>query len=92
VTRYESRWLYRVDPTTGRGFDAVDLGPLADGDGLPEMSMMARDGLHLFIQIQRLDRPAGYVSVPPSYARGHARVGEDRHVEVSSGTDRAGGA
>src|SRR6266508_2491960 len=44
VTRYESRWLYKVDPTTGQGFDVVDLGPLADADGLPEMAMMARDG------------------------------------------------
>lgn len=67
VTRYESRWLYRVDPTTGQGFDVVDLGPLADSDGLPEMRMMARDGHHLFIELERLDRPGGYVTAPPAY-------------------------
>src|SRR5262245_13288492 len=67
LTRYESRWLYRVDPATGQGFDAVDLGPLADVDGLPEMRMMARDGHHLFIELERLDRPGGYVTEPPAY-------------------------
>ena len=67
VSRYESRWLYKVDPATGSGFDAVDLGPLADADGLPEMSMMARDGPHLFIQVQRIERHETYAPVPPSY-------------------------
>jgi len=66
VSRFDSRWLYRVDPTTGIGFDAVDLGPLADADGLPEMAMLARDGRRLFVQVQRLDRET-FAPVPPSY-------------------------
>jgi hypothetical protein len=60
-------WLYRVDLFTGEILDSLDLSPLADADGLPEASLMARDGNHLFVQIQRLDRNASNVPVPPSY-------------------------
>ena len=56
VSRYEHTHLYKVDPRTGEGHDAVDLSVLADADGIPEMSMQARYGRLLFVQLQRLDR------------------------------------
>jgi len=67
VSRYDSALLYEIDPTTGALRDTIDLSPLADEDGLPEMSMMALDGNHLFVQIQRIDRGITYLPVPPSY-------------------------
>jgi DNA-binding beta-propeller fold protein YncE len=67
VTRYESEWLYIVHPTIGTVIDSISLGMFADGDGLPEMSMMARDGNRVFVQIQRLDRDNFYNPDPPSY-------------------------
>jgi hypothetical protein len=66
VSRYDSTLLYRVDPTTGAFVDSIDLGGFAADDGLPDMSMMARDGRHLFVQIQRVDRALSGNPVPPS--------------------------
>jgi hypothetical protein len=67
ITCRDVRWLYKVDLSTGEILDALDLSPLADADGLPEASTMVRDGNHLFVQIQRLDRNLSNVPVPPSY-------------------------
>jgi hypothetical protein len=67
VSRYDSALLYEIDPTTGALRDTIDLSPLADEDGLPEMSMMALDGNHLFVQLQRIDRGGTLLPVPPSY-------------------------
>lgn len=66
VSRYDSRWLLEIDPTTGASLDSIDLGVFADADGLPEMAWMALDGRHLFVQIQRLDRPSSGATVPPA--------------------------
>ncbi len=67
VSRYESAELWEVDPTTGEHTDSIDLSPLADGDGIPEMhSMFIADG-KLFLALQRLDRDNYWVPVPPSY-------------------------
>ncbi len=65
VSRHASQLLYEVDPTNGDLKDTIDLGLFADEDGIPEMAMMALDGNHLFVQIQRLD--PGTIPVPPSY-------------------------
>ena len=65
VSRYSSCLLRKVDPLSGTVLGSIDLCPLADGDGLPEMAMMARDGDRLFVQVQRLD--PDYLPVPPSY-------------------------
>ncbi len=67
VTRYESAWLYEVDPTNGTVTDSIDLSALADADGLPEMAQMAVWDELLFVQIQRLDRDYFWIPVPPSY-------------------------
>lgn len=67
VPRSESRWLLEVNPTTGTVTDSIDLGPLADADGIPEMDGAAlADGL-LFVSVQRLDRDYYWIPVPPSY-------------------------
>jgi len=65
VSRYASCLLYKIDVATGALLTSVDLCPLADADGLPEMGLMARDGDRLFVQVRRLD--PGFSPVPPSY-------------------------
>lgn len=67
VSRNESALLYEVDPTTGAVTDSIDLSPMADADGLPEMSGMALRGGLLFVALQRLDRDYYWTPVPPSY-------------------------
>jgi len=63
VTRYESAELWEVDPATGQRTGTIDLGPLADADGIPEMHKMAIHGGRLYVALQRIDRstwePAG---------------------------------
>jgi len=70
VTRYDREALWIVDPSVTRCDDfrrgTIDLAALADGDGLPEMSQMAIVGTQLFINLQRLDRRAGFVGTRPS--------------------------
>ncbi len=56
--------LLRLDPTTGSVTPVVDLAPLADADGNPDMARMERDGARLFVQLQRLD--ANQVDVAPA--------------------------
>lgn len=65
VTRYESTWLYVVDPGTGAITDSVDLSSFADADGLPEMARTALWGGRLFVQLQRIDRST-WTPVPPA--------------------------
>jgi hypothetical protein len=66
VTRYEERELWEVNPQTGQHTDSIDLSPLADADGIPEMHGMAIRGDRLFVTVQRLDRDT-WAPVPPSY-------------------------
>ncbi|MFH1278847.1 MAG: T9SS type A sorting domain-containing protein [Candidatus Eisenbacteria bacterium] len=66
VTRYESVWLYEVDPGTGAIVDSVDLSSFADADGLPEMAQTALWGGRLFVQVQRIDRNT-WTPVSPAY-------------------------
>jgi hypothetical protein len=67
VSRYETAWLYEVDPTAGAVLDSIDLSGFADTDGLPEMGQMALVGDLLFVSIQRLDRDNFWLPVAPSY-------------------------
>jgi hypothetical protein len=66
VSRQASPLLYEVDPRTGALTDTMDLSLLADDDGLPDMSMLALDGNHLFVQLQRVDGTSG-IPRHPSY-------------------------
>jgi hypothetical protein len=65
VTRAEATHLLRVNPVTGRTSDVLDLSPLADADGIPELARMARFGQRLFIQLQRIDQKT-FLPVAPS--------------------------
>ncbi|MBD3236306.1 MAG: T9SS type A sorting domain-containing protein [Candidatus Eisenbacteria bacterium] len=67
VTRYEESDLWEVDPTTGEPTAVIDLSPLADADGIPEMLGMAIQEDRLFVGLQRLDRDYYWIPVPPSY-------------------------
>ena len=67
VSRYESTWLYEVDPVAGAVLDSIDLSGFADTDGIPDMAQMALVGDLLFVAIQRLDRDNFWLPVSPSY-------------------------
>ncbi|MFH1144205.1 MAG: hypothetical protein V1774_06650 [Candidatus Eisenbacteria bacterium] len=67
VTRYESAGLWEINPVTGEHTDTIDLSPLADADGLPEMQSLALHEDTLYVTIQRLDRDNFWIPVPPSY-------------------------
>jgi hypothetical protein len=49
-------FLLAVDPSTGEETGRVDLSWAADGDGLPEASLVARAGDLVAVALQRLDR------------------------------------
>jgi hypothetical protein len=70
VTRYDRTALWVVDPSSGgcAGFQrgSIDLGAVADADGLPEMDQMAVVGTRLFVTAQRLDRRKGFAPTGPS--------------------------
>lgn len=61
VTRYESPSLWIVNPQTGAYLGAIGLGAYADADGIPEMDRMIAVGPLLFVSLQRIDRPGGYL-------------------------------
>jgi len=67
VSRYESVWLYEVDPVAGAVVDSIDLSGFADADGIPDMAEMALVGDLLFVAVQRLDRDNFWLPVFPSY-------------------------
>jgi len=54
ISRYGSPSVLIVDPRTGNERGTISLAPLADADGLPEMSRMALVGPWLFVACQRL--------------------------------------
>jgi hypothetical protein len=61
VTLYERAGLAIVDPSAGPTCDgflrgSIDLSPLADADGIPEMDQMALIGTRLYVSLERLDR------------------------------------
>lgn len=60
VTLYEERELLIVNPSARpdcRDFirGRIDLSPLADADGIPDMDQMALVGTQLYVSLQRLD-------------------------------------
>ena len=56
VSFYDSASLQRFDVASGALIASIDLTPFADSDGLPEAGCMIRDGNHLFVELQCLDR------------------------------------
>ena len=81
VSRYDSSSILKVDPTNGATLGLIDLAALADPDGLPEMSMMARDGGHLLVQLQRLDRSESAFAERPAYL-GVVDLDTDQVIDV----------
>lgn len=65
VTRHDAASLLIVDPRDGTERGAIDLSAYADGDGLPEMSQIARVGDRLYISCLRLDRNNGFAPAGP---------------------------
>ncbi|MFH1311590.1 MAG: FlgD immunoglobulin-like domain containing protein [Candidatus Eisenbacteria bacterium] len=63
VSRYEWKTLLIVHPYTGDSLGTIDLSPLADADGIPEMDRMEIVGDRLFVTLNNIDRftwlPAG---------------------------------
>lgn len=68
VSRFGASHLYRVNPMTGEGSDAIDLSVLADEDGNPDMVRMASDGERLFVQIRRVDAEKPWLAGPAALA------------------------
>lgn len=67
ISLYERDFILIVDPETGAQTGSVSLASLADADGLPEAADMALVGDRLFVALQRLDRPGGFVAANPSW-------------------------
>lgn len=61
VTRFESPELWIVNPQTGAHTGTIALGAFADADGNPEMDRMIVVGPLLFVSLERINRPGGYV-------------------------------
>jgi len=67
VPRYNETEIWIVDPGQGRRSGLIDVGWLADGDGIPEMDHMVRVGNRIFVSVQRLDRSTDWGPVGQSY-------------------------
>jgi len=67
VTRYESADLWIVNPQTGAHTGTISLAAYADADGKPEMDRLVMVGPLLFVSIQRIDRPGGYLPDDTAY-------------------------
>ena len=61
VTRYESADLWIVNPQTGAHMGTISLAAFADADGNPEMDRLVMVGPLLFVSLERINRPGGYV-------------------------------
>jgi len=64
VTRYAEPEAWIVDAADGALLDTVDLGELADGDGIPEAAGAVVEGERAFVAIQRIARPGGWIAEP----------------------------
>ena len=56
VSFYDRASLQRFEIASGTMIASIDLSSFADSDGLPEAGCMIRDGNHLFVELERLDR------------------------------------
>ncbi|MCK4547968.1 MAG: T9SS type A sorting domain-containing protein [Candidatus Eisenbacteria sp.] len=55
VSRFEWKTLLIVNPYTGAILDSIDLSPVADGDGIPEMDRMAIVDGKLFVTLNSIN-------------------------------------
>jgi hypothetical protein len=77
VSLYESDELLILNPQTGAHTGSIDLSAFSDADGLPEAAGLAQVGDRVFVAVQRLDRPGGFVAANPSFL-----------VVIDAGTDQ----
>jgi hypothetical protein len=56
VTRYEWKTLFICDPYTGDSLGTIDLSPLADSDGIPEMDRMEIVDGKVFVTLNSINR------------------------------------
>jgi hypothetical protein len=56
VSRYEWKTLLICDPYTGDSLGTIDLGSLADSDGIPDMDRMEIADGRLFVTLNSIDR------------------------------------
>jgi hypothetical protein len=56
ISRYEWKTLLIVHPYTGDSLGIIDLSPLADADGIPEMDRMEIVDGKLFVTLNNIDR------------------------------------
>lgn len=85
VSLYETNFIKILNPQTGAALGTIDLSAFADADGLPEASGMARVGDRIFVALQRLDRPNGFIAANPSLVVVIDAV-TDQVVDVDSNT------
>lgn len=67
VSLYEETGLWEVNPATGERTDVIDLAPLADPDGIPEMSGLAVSGNRLYVALERRNRDNYWLPEQPAY-------------------------
>ncbi len=68
VSRFGSTGLIAFDPRTGAIRDTIDLSPLADADGVPDMDRLFFEPPYLYVAVTRIDFGGGtYDPVPPSH-------------------------
>jgi hypothetical protein len=80
VTRRNAKQLLRLNLASGALQDGVDLGVLADSDGIPDQGTMTVHGGRLFIQLQRLN-----FDDPPMFAQPSVAVvdlGSEQLIDV----------
>lgn len=66
VALYEKPHLLKVNPITGALLGTVDLSPYADADGIPEVGWLYAMNGKLYVLLQRLSRPQGFL--PTDYS------------------------
>jgi hypothetical protein len=59
ITRYERSGILKVNPVTGLPASEINLGPLADADGLPEMNQMFASGGRMYVCLERTTHATG---------------------------------
>lgn len=84
VSRYESVWMYEINPSTGTVLDSIDFSCFSDADGLPETSEMVLYGDRIFVQIPRIERPLWTPAAPSWIAV--VDITTNQLVDVDPGT------
>jgi hypothetical protein len=85
ISRRNAKQLLRLNLSSGALQESVDLGVLADRDGIPDQGTMTIHGGRLFIQLQRVD-----FNDPPMVAQPYVAVmdlGSEQLIDVDPTRD-----